>query len=487
VAGVALAYWLKDILWSSLPDASRLVVDLKIDLRVMGFTALVSLAAGVLFGIVPAFRGSRADIELALKSAGHKFTPVRSRAAKCLLAMQIAMSLVLVIGAGLFLQTLHNLKALAVGFNPENVLLFQISPRSLKYDNVRITALYEQMLEGIAAVPGVVGISRSSHELVSYFGEFGDIRIEGAKPGEFGWHDRPNMDMNGGFGGDSRMPAGQIREQTIHWNLFDTLGVRLLAGRGLRDSDDRSAPRVAVVNEAFATQFFPAQNPIGRRFEDGGPLVVEIVGIVTDIGLARGTKITPTPPTAYLSDRQKPPQGRTNVVVRTAVDPLTLVPAIRDAMRAVDPAVPLSQITTQVQQIESSFALQRALTVASNFFGVVALLLVSIGLYGVMSFSVVRRTNEIGVRMALGAQRIDIAWLVQREIVGVAFAGVALGLGVWFAKNNVITTALFGVPATDTLTLLSSALLMLILALIAGYLPSRRATRVDPIIALRHE
>jgi len=470
VLGVFFANWGKDLLLTLRPwGGGVLNLDLELDLRVLGFTAAISVLTGILFGAAPALRATRVDMTPALKdSARGVIGGSRFGLSKALVIVQVALSLVLLAGAGLFVRTLSNLNNVDVGFNATNVLLFRVSPALSGYKTKQIAQLYEQMLERIEAVPGVLRATISRHPLLSGSAAINNVYIDGR-------------------------PAPSAKDYTyiqrVRSNFFETMEIPLLMGRGLREQDDERAPRVAVINQAMARKAFPNEDPIGKRFGLGG---AQHSGEIEIVGVARDAKYTSvrseTPPTVYFPYKQQQSSlGQMNFEVRTAGDPTALIAAIRGAVSEVDKNVPLFDVKTQRRQAEQSLAQERLFATLSSFFGALALLLVSLGLYGVMSYAVARRTNEIGIRMALGATGPRVTRMVMRETMLLVVIGVLIGLGAALASTRMIKEMLFGLAPTDPVTISFAALLMIAVAALAGYLPARRASKVDPMVALRYE
>ena len=464
--GVIFAYWGKDVLLALRPwGGGALILDLKLDLRVLGFTIGVSAITGILFGLAPALRATRVDLTPALKDNMRSLAGgSRSLLAKSLIVAQVALSLVLLICAGLFVSTLRNLQAVDVGFNRENLLLFRVDPRLSGYSGPQIASLYQRLTERIEAVPGVHSATISRHPLLSGARRSSSISVQGS----------------------AQESNAVVYINLVSASFFETMEIPILVGRSLSPRDDERAPRVAVINQTMARKFF-GDNPIGRRFGFGGP---EDAGKIEVVGVVRDAKYTSlrgeTPPTAYTSYLQEA-AGQMNFAVRTAADVSGLVPAIRDAVRDVDSNLPMFDIKTQRQRSDESVTQERLFATLASFFGVVALLLACIGLYGVMSYGVARRTNEIGIRMALGATAPRVTLMVMRETMLVVVIGVVIGLGAAVATTRFVATMLFGLAPNDLLTISVAVLLMIAVAALAGYIPARRASKVDPMIALRYE
>jgi predicted permease len=464
--GVLLAYWGKDLLLTLRPwGGGELVLDLKLDLRVLAFTMAVSLATGLLFGLAPAVRATRVDLTPALKDNSRSVTSgSRSLLTKSLIIAQVAMSLVLLIGAGLFVRTLRNLQNVDIGFNRENLLLFNIEPGLNGYERPQMGQLYRRLTDTLEAVPGVRSATVSLIPLLSGRGQTRSISVLG----------RASNDDD------------DAKVNTVGEHFFDTMEIPLLMGRALTLHDDEHAPRVAVVNQTLARKYFGDENPLGRRFgwgpETSGQ--IEIVGVVRDSKYVDMRAATES--TIYLPYPQSIPRFAT-FIVRTSGNPLNMAGSIRDAVREVDSNLPLFDITTQSRQADESLTQERLFATLSSFFGLLALLLACIGLYGVMSYGVERRTNEIGIRMAMGATAVRVTRMVMRETMVVVFIGVAIGLGAALAVTRLIASMLFGLVATDPVTIIAAAALMVGVASVAGYLPARRASQVDPMVALRYE
>jgi predicted permease len=463
--GVVLAIWLQSVLRDNTP----LGQPAPIDWRVVVFVAVITLLTGVGFGIAPALMASRADVSTTLKQHGRSLIGSRRLLSKSLLVAQVALSLVLLVGAALFLRTLHNLRDVNIGFDPSNLALFAINPQLSGYDQPRALALYGQVLERLRVLPGVRAVALSQPPLLSGSENTTSIYVQG-RTYVRGQRDRDN----------------QIYRVVVSPAFFETMAMPVAAGRAFSDRDVGTAPAVVMINEAAARRYFPGADPIGQRFgstiEESGKL--EIVGIVRDAKYNRLRE--DAPPTMYVPYQQNRTFGPT-FEVRTAGDPGAVIGDIRETMRQIDPNLPLTNVSTQLEQIERRLLQERAFAQALSWFGLLALMLAAIGLFGLMSYGVARRTNEIGIRMALGAQRLNVLGLIMRESMILVGAGVAIGLTVAASTSRLINSLLFGLAPTDALSMLAAVGVMLIVAAIAGYLPARRASRVDPLVALRVE
>jgi predicted permease len=490
--GLAFAYLGKDALLALRPlEGAVTLPDLRLDLRVLGFTAAVTALTGILFGLAPALRATKVDLIAALKDGAGPTGYSRSRLSKGLVVAQVALSLLLLIGAGLFVRTLRNLTKIDVGFNRENLLLFTVNPSMIGYKGERLANLYPQLLERINITPGVRSATASECSLL------------GCRSGSNfcvpGYTPQPGENM------------GLLR-LAVAANFFETMEMPILQGRGLTQQDSEPmisalailqssggkppkdfviSRQVAVINQAMSRRYFPNVDPIGRRFSfssncSGGGRI-EIVGVVRDAKY--GPLKEEVRPTAYLPYVQPPrwAPGQMTFSVRTAGDPAAMTAAIQKAVQAVEPKLPIFAVMTQEAQIAEILSQSQLFAGLSSFFGLLALILVAVGLYGVMSYTVARRTHEIGVRMALGAQRGDVLRLVMRETLWLTLAGVALGIPAALVATRWIASQLFGLAPHDPLTITLVTLLLAAVMALAGYLPARKAARVDPLIALRCE
>jgi len=469
--GLLFAYWGNDLLLTLISSGRRpLLLQLAPDARMLGFTAAVSLLASLLFGLAPALRATRVDLTPALKDSPRMPGRGSSRfkLSQALVVAQVALSLVLLIGAGLFVRSLLKLQSLDVGFEQEKVLFLSVDPKLIGYQRPQIADLYRRVLERIAAIPGVRSASLSRNSLLS------GGRIEGAisLPGSTSMSD------------ESRW----VRRDAVGPRFFETVGMPLLMGRDFNAQDNERAPQVAVINETCSRAYFGHESPLGKRFgwEPEQSSEIEIVGVVKDAKYHSLREETPR--MIYLPYLQDSGAWReTNLQVRTANDPLSMAAAIRRELQAIDPNLPVFGVKTLKAQVNESLAQERLVATLSGFFGMLALLMACVGLYGVLSFTVSQRTAEIGIRMALGAQRGNVLWLVMRETLLLILIGIAVGLSAALATTRLTASLLFGLAPTDLVTVSLATLLMIMVGALSGYLPARRATKVDPMIALRCE
>jgi len=394
----------------------------------------------------------------------------RFNLAHALVVLQVSLSSVLLVGAGLLTHSLLALDHQNLGFNRDNLLLVTTDPRLAGYRPAELFALYRQIHDRLNVLPGVLSASIARYSPLSGSSSSSNFSIEGYVPPA----DR-NMDVFG-------VEVGP--------QFFETLGTPILLGRSIGPRDTPASPAVAVVSESFVRAFFPGQNPIGRHFCLGSPFKppgVEIIGIAAD---SKYYKMSEKPkPMAYFSAWQS--GGRETYVgqllIRTSRDPSGAAAGVRRTLHDIDSRLPILDVTTLRAQAYDSLHQERMITTFCSFFGLLALLLASIGLYGTMAYSVLRRTNEIGIRMAQGAQRPQVLWMVLRESVVLVILGLTIGLPLALAATRWIKSFLFGVPAMDPVGIGAAVFLLAAVSLFAGYLPARRATKVDPMMALRHE
>jgi predicted permease len=471
--GLALAYWGSGLLITFIsPANNKLSLNLSPDFRVLGFAAAMCLLTGLLFGLAPAWRATRVELTPALKQSTSGLSAGRLRLglAKTLVIAQAALSLVLLFGAGLFVRTLVNLKNLDTGFDKDNLLLFGINPTTAGYKGPALNDFYARVQQRVAALPGVVSATASLHLLLSGSMRGNSIWVSGYNP-------KPGEELSVRV-----VPAGS--------NFFETMKIPLLRGRDFNERDNESAPKIAVVNQTLVKRYFANRDPIGQRIGwDRESPAMEIVGVAKDAkydSLRRDAA-----PTIYHPFRQANNLNWMHYEVRTAGDPKTFIPDVRSAVAALDRNVPLFDLKTQTEQVDELLLRERLFAKLSSFFGLLALLLACVGLYGIMSYAVVRRTSEIGIRMALGARRADILGMVLQETLVLVTIGIALGIpaslmAARFAAS-VFSGLLYGLKATDVTTVVIAAVLLMAVAAFAGFLPARRASLVEPTVALRYE
>jgi len=479
--GLVFALWIKDGLLA-VGDWGPKALEPKLDWRVLAFTMALSLLTGIVFGLAPAWRATKVDLTPALKDGVRSSSAAsRSLLSRGLVVMQVALSLLLLVGAGLFVRTLLNLQRVDVGFNTQNLLLFGMSPSLIGYKDERLVQLYGRMAERLEALPGAPKVTFTSSPLLADSTDSLNIFLRTALTAA------PDADGRIKATGNSNVLFG--RE-----NMLETLEIPLLAGRAFNQQDDERATRVAVVNQTFANKYFPNESPIGKRFtfDPKKPDEIEIVGLVKDAKYA--TQREETRPTTYMPWRQDLRwMTGANFQLRTAGDPTALIAAVRQAMRDIDQNLPVTGFKTQVERANETLQMERLFAKLVTLFGLLAQQLASIGLFGVLAYAVSQRTHEIGIRMALGALQTDVLKMIVKQGMALALVGVALGLGGAYVLTKYLESwmqlsrMLYGIKPTDPATYGVMAVLLTVVALTACYLPARRATKVDPMIALRCE
>jgi len=470
LVGLQLAYWVGEALIRALPypDAAR-TLSAAPDLRVGLFTLALSTLTGVGFGLVPALRASQAGLALSLKSEAAAVVGGGGfRLRKGLVVAQVALSLLLLIGAGLFTRSLMNLRGLDPGFRAERLVAFSVDPSLSGQDFTERVATLRRIQEELEALPGVASASAAEVALLSGSAFGSTLRVQGyeAKEGE---------NMNSNF-------------NSVAPGFFETLGIPLVAGRDVAETDVHGAPKAAVVNEVFARYFFKDENPVGRRFGKASrpnEFDFEIVGVVRD-GKAATLREEPRR-FVYVPYMQDEGIGGLTYYVRSSVESDSFGAQLRAAVARVDPALPITKLKTMQALIGESLFVERMVALLSAAFGLLATLLAAIGLYGVMSYAVAQRTREIGLRVALGADVRSVLILVLKEVAILAAIGIAIGLPGGFGLGKLIESQLFGLSARDPLTFGVATLALVTTAFVAGLIPAVRAARVDPMTALRYE
>jgi predicted permease len=477
IFGLVIAKWAGRVLLTLLSGGQRLNLDLQLDARVLVFTAIVSIVSGILFGLAPALRATRTDLLTALKqpisgAAGGKITT-----GKVLVAGQVALCLLLLVSAGLLLRTLNRLETVDLGFNRQNVLLFTVRPGLNGYKSVQLDEFYQDLQRRIQSLPGVDSVSFSDRNAIGA----GTSSTSALIPGYV---------ENG--------DAADFHRHIVGPGYFSTLGIPIRLGRELGPQDAHGSPPVAVVNQKFVDKYMRGDNPLGREIvftRKKTRASFQIVGVAGDVKYGRIRE--EVPPTVYFPHTQifvavGGNQGfswpfMTFAIKSTGAGQPSLLAGIRRELTTLDKNVPMVDVRTETQVVAQVLFLERTFAALSSAFGFLALLLACVGLYGTMAYAVTRRTNEIGIRMALGAERAAILGMVLRETIVIVAAGIVVGVpAAWFA-SSIVKTRLFGLTPHDPWSIGLAVAATLVVTMIAGYIPARRASRVDPMVALRYE
>ena len=471
LVGVLFAWWTTSILIDTLPF-QRAVLTLSADPnpRVVLFAIVVSTVTALLFGLAPAFQATRpaltADLKEQVGSIAGSGRQARFR--KGLVVAQVALSVLLLAGAGLFARSLYNLRTLNPGFVTDNLLQFSVDPALSGYDKQRSESLFTQMQEQLAALPGASAVGAAVVPAMTESMWSSTVRVQG-------YEGKEGEDLNPAVNG-------------VAPGYFATMGMPLVIGRDFRASDVEGAPQVAIINETMAKYFWGKENPIGKRFgwgRDDGTFPLEVIGVVRDSKFA--TLRDEVPRFVYTPWTQQESLDTMTFYVRMRGDAAGMPNTVRQVVQRLDPNLPIFDMKTMEAQVDESLFLERLVASLSLLFGGLATVLAAVGLYGVMSYTVSRRTREIGIRMALGAARTSVLWMVLREVAIMAAAGIVLGLPVAIGLSRFVQSQLYGLSPTDPATLMVATVILGSVAMLAGYVPARRATRVDPMLALRYE
>jgi predicted permease len=483
LTGLALAFWAdKALMALYLPaDSGGLNISTAPDSRILLFTLGVTVITGVIFGLVPAVQTTKPDVGRTLKDqAGAVVGGGHGGLRKTLVVAQVALSLLLLIGAGLFLRSLDNLSTLGPGFPADRLVGFNIDPSLNGYTPERAKIFYQQLTAGLNSIPGVKSVGLAAVRILEDNEWDSGLTVEGYNPARPDDHAQPFMNM-------------------ISPNYFATLGVPVISGRDFTLGDNRQVkngpnaddwtPTAVIINQKFARRYFAAQNPIGRHLgfgtDPGARTDMEIIGVVKDI---KYTSLRDDiPEQAFIPYLGSHFVGNMTVYLRATLDPDQLMPAVRAKVRDLDPVLPVYGMRTTEVQISNSLTTERMIASLSTVFGFLATLLATIGLYGVMAYAVAQRRREIGIRMALGADRRKVIWMVMREVLLLVTVGVAVGVPAALALMRAVRTQLYGLTAHDPLTLALATTGLVSVACAAGYLPALRASHLDPMVALRYE
>ena len=470
--GLVLGYFgrsaLPKLLTNAWERSDAAPVAPQFDWGVFGFTVAVTLLTGVVFGLAPAWMAARSEVSSTLKETAQSTSRRRKGVTgKSIVAFQIALSTLLVVGAGLFLRTLLKLNAVDVGFDADHLVLFEVSPPARRYPGPKDVRLHQQLEERIDALPGVEHVAPGS---IPYIAQ--------------------NI-ANAGFYAEGEAPDPKMRraedENTVGVDFFPTLGIPIVAGRGFGPQDTSTSQKVGIINQSLALKRFANINPIGKRFKADSETSdwIQIVGICAD---TRYSDLRGDPPAQFfLPYIQQPEAGTLTYQVRTNMQPSALFPALRGVVQSVDRDLPIIDFRTQREQINATMQMERAFAALTAGFGVLALALACVGIYGIMAYSVAQRTNEIGIRLALGAQPAQVRSMILRESTWLTGVGITAGLGAAIGLTHLVKSMLYGVTPNDPTTLAAGVALLLAVALVATWIPARRAASVQPMEALRHE
>ncbi|MGH9854526.1 MAG: ABC transporter permease, partial [Blastocatellia bacterium] len=467
VVGLLLAHWLVDLLVSFSPQGTPRLDEIGIDRRALGYTLAVTMLTGLLFGTAPVWQLFKTDLNQSLRDGGKGLkTGGSGRALGLLVVAETALALMLLVGAGLLIRSFIQLQRVDPGFNPRNVLTAVVTLPSAAYPDGQVRGFYSQLLDRVKTLPGAQSAAAVSSLPLAGFDTDTGFVIEG-RPA-------PAPDQR---------PVAWI--SSVTHDYFRTMGMRLIAGREFTEHDNGNAAKVVIISEATARRHFPNEDPIGKRIGNGRPDGWrEIIGVTTDVkhfGLSQDARVS------MFFPHQQRPSRRMNIVLRTATDPASLTSTLRGAVTAMDRNLAVSNIDTMEEITAQSIGQERFTLLLLGMFAALALLLSMAGIYGVMSYAVAQRTREIGVRMALGAEAGNVLRLVIGQGMLLALIGVGIGLAGSLALSRLMKTMLFGVSATDPLTFIGVGALLALVALVACYVPARRAAKVDPMIALRYE
>jgi predicted permease len=476
-AGILLAQWADTLLVQMVSRASTgrevVQINLRPDARMLAFTLGIAVLSAILFGLIPALRATRLDLSPILKSttSGSNGENARRRlpATKLLVIAQVAISLILLVAAGLFVHSLSKLSEVNLGYKPENLLLFQVDGAAGGYNGPANLRFQQDLLEKFSAIPSLRAATLSSNGLFSHSESADPISVDGYTP-------KPGEEMH------SRMDH-------VGPGYFSTVGIPVLIGREIGPQDSGNGPRVAVINKTFAKHFFGSANPLGKKVHDtypGNPSEVEIVGVVAD---AKYNSLREKTPPRLYAPYFNPmwEHSFATYEIRTVADPASVSAALRAAVQQTNSSLPPIRITTMQVLVDDSLHTDKFIARLAGVFGLLAMLLASVGLYGIMAYTVARRTRDIGIRMALGAQPGSVLWLILRETLFLVVIGVAVGLPLALGGSHLIKSMLFGLGIVDPLALIVPAITLAVVAALAGFLPARRAMRVDPMVALRYE
>jgi predicted permease len=472
--GITFAVWARDALLALMVNlggasSSPVNLDIGLDWRVLGFAIVVSTITGLACGVIPAIRGTRGAVADSLKEQGRGSVTEGGRrgllVGKALVAIQMAFCLLLLVVAGLFTRSLQSLTQTDVGFDRDHILAARVDVRGAGYSPAERQALYERLVARIEALPGVRSASLSAHGPLNNSARISSLSVEGYTPA----------------------PKEQVRtnQEVVTAKYFDTVGLRIIEGRGFTAEDRLPGARASIVNETFAKRFFGGSTAIGKRWDYDGPVGKDsnvIVGVVSD---ARYVELRPQSPNmVYQFSEASPDDVLSDIEVRTAGSPAALAQTLRETLAHAEPRLPIVDVAPLADRISRGVAQDRMVARLTTMFGALALLLASLGLYGTISYGISRRVAELGLRMALGADRRTVLWMVLREALGLVLAGAAIGLPLAWAAGQSMTALLYNVGAADPFSFTLGAFTLIAVATLAAYLPAYRASRIEPMVAL---
>jgi predicted permease len=473
--GLLIGYLGRNVIPKLMANAwDRNELNISMDWGVFAFAAAATLLTGLAFGLAPAWLAARSEVSSSLKESAQTTTRRRKGwGGKAIVAFQIALSTLLVVGAGLFLRTLLALNSIDVGFRTDHLILFEVAPPAQRYGPGKDVQLHQRLEQEFAALPGVEGVAPSGTAYIADNISNDDFIPEGEKDADHAGPEDVNVVSNA---------------------FFETMGIPIIGGRSFGAQDTASSQKVAVINEALAKKRFPSMNPVGKRFQTSGdghtsdPTArhwVQIVGVCADTRYA--TLRDPSPPQFFMPYVQQPEVGGMTYAIRTQLAPAQLVPALRQIVQKADRDLPVIDVRTQREQIDANMQIERAFAAMTAGFGVLALALACVGIYGIMAYSVANRRNEIGIRLALGAQPGQVRGMILRESGLLAGAGIVTGVAAALTLTRMVKSMLYGIQPYDPLTLAGGVSILLVVALAASWIPARRAAGVQPMEALRHE